>query len=138
MRCAVPVRETNSKKQSKRSVPLCLFCRYAKRPRFAPFLKRQSKPGIPFCLLKPNSILCNLCNLWLEFLRLWFTMRTNTLVILTPEGIRFTQHLAGPVTRFLAFAIDLAGITLISGIFSQFLSLAAVVNADFVLAARTV
>jgi uncharacterized RDD family membrane protein YckC len=65
-------------------------------------------------------------------------MRTNTLVILTPEGISFTQHLAGPITRFLAFAIDLAGITLISGIFSQVLLLAAVVSADFVLAARTV
>jgi uncharacterized RDD family membrane protein YckC len=65
-------------------------------------------------------------------------MRSNTLIVLTPEGIRFTQHLAGPVTRFLAFAIDLAGITLISGIFSQFLSLAAVASADFVLAARTI
>jgi uncharacterized RDD family membrane protein YckC len=65
-------------------------------------------------------------------------MRTNTLVILTPEGIRFTQHLVGPVTRFLAFAIDLAGIALISSLFSQLLSLAAVVSADFVLAARTV
>ena len=65
-------------------------------------------------------------------------MRTNTLVILTPEGIRFTQRLAGPVTRFLAFAIDLAAITLVSGIFSQLLSLAAVVSPDFVLAARTI
>jgi uncharacterized RDD family membrane protein YckC len=65
-------------------------------------------------------------------------MRTNRLVIITPEGISFTQHLAGPVTRFLAFAIDLAGITLISGIFSQLILLAAVVSADFVLAARTI
>ena len=65
-------------------------------------------------------------------------MRTNTLVIVTPEGIRFTQHLAGPVTRFLAFAIDLAGITLVSGIFSQLLSLAAMVGPDLILAARTV
>jgi uncharacterized RDD family membrane protein YckC len=65
-------------------------------------------------------------------------MRTNTLVIQTPEGISFTQHLAGPVTRFLASSIDLAGITLISGILSQVLLLAAVVNPDFALAARTV
>jgi uncharacterized RDD family membrane protein YckC len=64
-------------------------------------------------------------------------MRTNTLIILTPEGISFTQHLAGPVTRFLAFAIDLAGIALVAGILSQLLLLAAVVNADFALAART-
>ena len=65
-------------------------------------------------------------------------MRTNTLVILTPEGISFTQRLAGPVTRFLASAIDLAGIALVSGILSQVLLLAAIVNPDFALAARTI
>jgi uncharacterized RDD family membrane protein YckC len=65
-------------------------------------------------------------------------MRTNSLIIRTPEGISFTQHLAGPVTRFLAFGIDLAGITLISGMFSQILLLAAIVSADFALALRTV
>src|SRR3984957_8772559 len=65
-------------------------------------------------------------------------MRTNSLIIRTPEGISFTQHLAGPVTRFLAFGIDLAGITLISGMFSQVLLLAAIVRADFALALRTV
>jgi uncharacterized RDD family membrane protein YckC len=65
-------------------------------------------------------------------------MRTNALIILTPEGISFTQYLAGPVTRFLAFAIDLAGITLISGLVSQVLLLAAIVSADFAIAARTI
>jgi uncharacterized RDD family membrane protein YckC len=65
-------------------------------------------------------------------------MRTNKLIIRTPEGICFTQYLAGPVTRFLAFAIDLAGIGLISGLLSQVLLLAAMVNTDFALAARTV
>jgi uncharacterized RDD family membrane protein YckC len=65
-------------------------------------------------------------------------MRTNSLIIRTPEGISFTQHLAGPVTRFLAFSIDLAGITLISGLLSQVLLLAAIVSPDFVLAARTI
>ncbi len=65
-------------------------------------------------------------------------MRTNSLIIRTPEGISFTQHLAGPVTRFLAFSIDLAGITLISGMLSQVLLLAAIVSPDFALAARTV
>ena len=34
--------------------------------------------------------------------------RTNTLHIKTPEGITFALVLAGPVTRFLAWAIDLA------------------------------
>jgi uncharacterized RDD family membrane protein YckC len=65
-------------------------------------------------------------------------MRTNALIILTPEGISFTQYLAGPVTRFLAFAIDLAGIALISGLLSQVLLLAAIVSADFAIAARTI
>jgi uncharacterized RDD family membrane protein YckC len=65
-------------------------------------------------------------------------MRTNSLIIRTPEGISFTQHLAGPVTRFLAFAIDLAGISLISGMLSQVLLLAAIVSADFALAAQAV
>jgi uncharacterized RDD family membrane protein YckC len=65
-------------------------------------------------------------------------MRTNRLIIRTPEGISFTQHLAGPVTRFLAFSIDLAAITLISGTLSQVLLLAAIVNPDFALAARAI
>jgi uncharacterized RDD family membrane protein YckC len=34
--------------------------------------------------------------------------RTNTLQLTTPEGIRFSLNLAGPVTRFLAFVVDLA------------------------------
>src|ERR1700676_2254981 len=65
-------------------------------------------------------------------------MRSNTQIIRTPEGISFTQHLAGPVTRFLAFAIDLAAITVISGLLSQVLLLTAIVNSDFALAARTI
>ena len=65
-------------------------------------------------------------------------MRTNSLIIRTPEGISFTQHLAGPVTRFLSFVIDLAGIAVISTVLSQILLLAAIVSADFALAARTI
>ena len=65
-------------------------------------------------------------------------MRTNKLIIRTPEGICFAQHLAGPVTRFLAFAIDLAGIGLISGVLSEVLLLTAIVNPDIALAARTI
>ena len=34
--------------------------------------------------------------------------RTNTLVIRTPEGVSFPLHLAGPVTRSVAWFIDLA------------------------------
>jgi uncharacterized RDD family membrane protein YckC len=65
-------------------------------------------------------------------------MRTNSLIIRTPEGISFTQHLAGPVTRFLSFVIDLAGIAVIASVLSQILLLAAIVSADFALAARTI
>jgi len=37
--------------------------------------------------------------------------KTNLLLIRTPEGIVFSQTLAGPVTRFLAWSIDMACIT---------------------------
>ena len=33
-------------------------------------------------------------------------MKSATLQIRTPEGIVFSQQLAGPVTRFLAWAVD--------------------------------
>ena len=39
--------------------------------------------------------------------------RLHTIEIRTPEGIRFAQHLAGPVPRFLAWGIDLACIALL-------------------------
>jgi uncharacterized RDD family membrane protein YckC len=44
--------------------------------------------------------------------------KTNILVINTPEGISFALRLAGPVTRFLAWAIDLACVSAISMIMS--------------------
>jgi uncharacterized RDD family membrane protein YckC len=34
-------------------------------------------------------------------------MKTSTLLVRTPEGIVFSQMLAGPVTRFLAWLVDL-------------------------------
>jgi uncharacterized RDD family membrane protein YckC len=37
--------------------------------------------------------------------------RTGTLVIRTPEGISFALLLAGPISRFLAWAVDLAVVT---------------------------
>ncbi len=40
--------------------------------------------------------------------------QTNTLLIRTPEGIVFSQLLAGPVTRFLAWLIDVACILALS------------------------
>src|SRR5262245_20729113 len=32
--------------------------------------------------------------------------RTNTLLLRTPEGVVFSQHLAGPMARFLAWLVD--------------------------------
>jgi uncharacterized RDD family membrane protein YckC len=40
-------------------------------------------------------------------------MRTATLQIRTPEGIVFSQQLAGPVTRFLAWTVDLLCISML-------------------------
>jgi uncharacterized RDD family membrane protein YckC len=65
-------------------------------------------------------------------------MRTNSFTIRTPEGVSFTQRLAGPVTRFLAVSIDLAAIIAVSGALSQLLLLMAVVNADVALAFTTI
>lgn len=49
-------------------------------------------------------------------------MKTSTLIIRTPEGIVFSQMLAGPVTRFFAWLIDQlciqAAMTLVGVLFS--------------------
>ncbi len=56
--------------------------------------------------------------------------KTNTLVIKTPEGIRFSLHLASPVTRFLAYAVDLACVMVASGILSGLIRLFGVLSVD--------
>ena len=73
-----------------------------------------------------------------ELVKLVHRMRRNSFTIHTPEGVSFTQRLAGPVTRFLAFSIDLAAIAAISGTLSQVLLLAAIVNPDVALAFTTI
>ncbi|HEU0040165.1 MAG TPA: RDD family protein, partial [Verrucomicrobiae bacterium] len=55
-------------------------------------------------------------------------MKTSTLLIRTPEGIVFSQLLAGPVTRFLAWFIDLLCISALMMILSQFLILLQLVS----------
>ncbi len=59
-----------------------------------------------------------------------FTEKTNTFTILTPEGIRFSLQLAGPVTRFLAWSVDLAVITAATGIISVLLGLLRIISSD--------
>ena len=54
--------------------------------------------------------------------------KTNTLLIRTPEGIVFSQLLAGPVTRVLAWLIDGACILAITLVLGLGLSLLAVIS----------
>jgi uncharacterized RDD family membrane protein YckC len=65
-------------------------------------------------------------------------MRRNSFTIRTAEGISFTQHVAGPVTRFLAFSVDLAAIAVISQLLGQFALITSIFNPDVALAVRTV
>jgi uncharacterized RDD family membrane protein YckC len=65
-------------------------------------------------------------------------MRTATLQIRTPEGVCFSQLLAGPVTRFLAWLIDafcIGGIVMVVGIAG---SLLAIISPDFAAAFNTI
>jgi uncharacterized RDD family membrane protein YckC len=65
-------------------------------------------------------------------------IRRNSFTIRTAEGISFTQHVAGPITRFLAFSVDLAAIALISQLLGQFVLITSIFNPDVALAVRTV
>lgn len=56
--------------------------------------------------------------------------RTNTLLIRTPEGIVFSQLLAGPVTRFLAWAIDFIIILLVTSLLNAMVSLLSLISLD--------
>lgn len=56
--------------------------------------------------------------------------RSGTLEIRTPEGIAFALPLAGPIARFLAWAIDLAVIATVSSIAARLLDLLRAVNSD--------
>jgi len=55
-------------------------------------------------------------------------MRTSTLLIRTPEGIVFSQLLAGPVSRFLAWFIDLLCIAALLMLLSYIVALLQVVS----------
>jgi uncharacterized RDD family membrane protein YckC len=65
-------------------------------------------------------------------------MKSNALVIRTPEGIVFSQSLAGPVTRFLAWLIDLLTIGVVVSTLGTLLGLLDVISADVAGAALTV
>ena len=50
------------------------------------------------------------------------TEKTNILIIKTPEGIEFSLQLAGPITRFLAWLIDVFTISVVLSILQTFLA----------------
>src|SRR6185312_5489750 len=57
--------------------------------------------------------------------------KTNIHLIRTPEGIIFSQSLAGPVSRFAAWGIDFAVITAITAFTGSILFLFQLVSPDF-------
>jgi uncharacterized RDD family membrane protein YckC len=61
--------------------------------------------------------------------------KSSTLTIETPEGIVFSLQLAGPVTRFLAWCVDMACIGAISGIINTTLGILGVISRDVAVAA---
>ena len=64
--------------------------------------------------------------------------RTNTLIIKTPEGIEFSMLLAGPVTRFLAWAIDLGAIVALISILNVVFAILGILSRDLAMAANIV
>jgi uncharacterized RDD family membrane protein YckC len=56
--------------------------------------------------------------------------KTGTLLIRTPEGIVFSLLLAGPVTRFLAWAVDMVCIGALSSAVGMLLGLVGLISPD--------
>ncbi len=54
--------------------------------------------------------------------------RANTLLLRTPEGVLFTLPLASPVSRFLAWILDVACIATASGVVEKILGALGVIN----------
>ena len=62
----------------------------------------------------------------------------NNLIIKTPEGIEFSLQLAGPITRFLAWAVDLGTIIAIISILNAFFGLLGILSRDLAMAANVI
>ena len=56
--------------------------------------------------------------------------KTNTLQITTPEGIVFALNLASPITRFLAYAVDLACISALTTVLGTIVGLFGILSSD--------
>lgn len=63
--------------------------------------------------------------------------RTNTLLIRTPEGIVFSQLLAGPMARFAAWGIDLACIVAATMLLNTLIGFLGLVSVDLARAIAT-
>ena len=66
------------------------------------------------------------------------TDKMNTLIIKTPEGVEFSLRLAGPITRFLAWAIDLATIIAIISIINVLFAILGILSRDLAAAANMI
>ena len=60
--------------------------------------------------------------------------KSNTLTIRIPEGVVFSLQLAGPVTRFMGWVIDLACISAIAFILNILLKIIGIISQDFAMA----
>ena len=60
--------------------------------------------------------------------------KSNTLTIRTPEGVVFSLQLAGPITRFMSWVIDLACISAISSILNILFKIIGMISHDFAMA----
>lgn len=58
--------------------------------------------------------------------------KTNTLQIRTPEGVVFSQQLAGPVTRFIAWLIDFATLMAVILLLTILLEVLSIVGGEFI------
>ncbi len=62
--------------------------------------------------------------------------KINSLTIKTPEGIEFSLMPAGPITRFLAWSVDLVVILAINKLLNVLLGLFGIISRDLAMAAR--
>ncbi len=65
-----------------------------------------------------------------------FRHKVNTLTIRTPEGIEFSLLLAGPISRFLAWSVDLLAILALGKLLSVFVGLIGILSRDLASAAN--
>ena len=64
--------------------------------------------------------------------------RINKLIIKTPEGVEFSLRLAGPITRFLAWSIDLATIMAVMSIINVVFAILGILSRDLAAAANII